>query len=492
MRPVHEHHLPMIVLITLILIAIGPARSVAQQAPELFQLTGSRPAGTMPLQAISAESVVVDLELMDALVPGMELALDVTPSDTFNGVVEWVEPGVNGTITVSGIIPGTVPGRIILVKEGDVVAGVIRIPSAERFFRVRHDRDGVHTLYEIDPAFFPPESPPAAACENDPSQEERAQEVSPPSSGGSPDDRDDRSCERPAPVWDIAVIYSSVARQAMGGNPAIEAECLLAVAVANQAYIDSAIDARMRLVARGEVAYNESGDFYDHLDWLKSNCGGIRDTYHADFVTMLVDDGQYCGLGQCYSGGSSSRAYTVCNWGCAAANYTLAHEVGHNMGCDHDSANAGGCGGPSWALGWRWNGNSGTQWRSVMAYSPGTRVGHFSDPNVSYDGQPTGVSIGSPDEADNAQRIRDVARTVEDYRLTRFDVWVDFAYGGSETGSFDHPYDTLAEGVSAVITGYSAPELPSVWLKAGSSDETITISQPVVLRACGGSVTIGQ
>ncbi|MBW7904525.1 MAG: S8 family serine peptidase [Phycisphaerae bacterium] len=63
--------------------------------------------------------------------------------------------------------------------------------------------------------------------------------------------------------------------------------------------------------------------------------------------------------------------------------------------------------------------------------------------------------------------------------------WVDFAHDGPENGSFQLPYDTLAEGLNAATRQL-------VTIKAGSTSATATISQPVTLRSFGGLVRIGQ
>jgi hypothetical protein len=484
-----SYRLQSVVVVASLLGWVAPALAEDAQVPQLIELTGVQPVDVVSSRAISAELVVVDLELLKYLVPGAELRMQLAPGLVSTGVVEWIERSPTGSLTLSGVLADSAFSRFIFVVEGDVAAGIIRIPARMQTYRLIYAAvDGMHVLCEMDVSAFPPEASPASPAAGDANGNKESQAVG----DDAPPDGGSRACEEPAPIWDIVIAYTGLARQAMGGNAAIEAECLLAVAAANQAYADSGIDGRMRLVARGEVAYDESGSFGDHLDWITNNGGGIRETYHADFVSMLIDDDQYCGQAWCWAGGSSAYAYSICYWDCAAAKLTLPHEVGHNMGCDHDAANAGGCGGPSWAVGWRWTGDSGTQWRSVMAYQPGDRVGHFSNPDVDFDGQPTGVAIGDPDEAYNAQRIRDVARTVEEFRLTRFDVWVDFAYGGSEEGSFSQPYDTVAEALAAVINGFNAPELPSVRIKTGSSPTPITINQAVTLRACGGPVTIGE
>ena len=64
--------------------------------------------------------------------------------------------------------------------------------------------------------------------------------------------------------------------------------------------------------------------------------------------------------------------------------------------------------------------------------------------------------------------------------------WVDFAYTGTQRGTFDAPYRTLAGGVTAAPTG------GRIMVKAGASSETLSVSKTVTLEAFGGTVTIGQ
>ncbi len=69
-------------------------------------------------------------------------------------------------------------------------------------------------------------------------------------------------------------------------------------------------------------------------------------------------------------------------------------------------------------------------------------------------------------------------------------VWVDFEnctpYWPWQSGAFSLPFCTLQAGVDA------APQGACLCLKAGSSDEAITIFKPLQLRAHGGSVLIGM
>jgi hypothetical protein len=128
-----------------------------------------------------------------------------------------------------------------------------------------------------------------------------------------------------------------------------------------------------------------------------------------------------------------------------------------------------------------------------MSY-PGIRRAHFSNPNVLYDGQPTGVPIGETGQAYNVQTINVLASWHEDYRVTRFDMWVDFTrfcYALPCEGTYAAPYSTLNDAVTAVPASANSSELPTVWIKSGASSATMTIDKAMTLRTCDGPATIG-
>jgi hypothetical protein len=65
-------------------------------------------------------------------------------------------------------------------------------------------------------------------------------------------------------------------------------------------------------------------------------------------------------------------------------------------------------------------------------------------------------------------------------------IHVDFAYTGWELGTAAQPFNTLAEGVAAVIPGRT------IILRAGSSNERLTVNKHCTLLGSGGIVTLGQ
>jgi len=294
------------------------------------------------------------------------------------------------------------------------------------------------------------------------------------------------------------IVYTNVARAAAGGTSAIQAECQLAIDRTNESYRNSLVNARMRLVSRYEITYDEVGVYNDHLDRLTgtNGMGGAapwttvrnnRDTNNADFCTVFVDDDDFCGQGWCTS--AANRGYTTVTWSCAAGRLSYPHEIGHNQGCDHDPDNAGTSCAYSYSFGHRFFGTNGVQYRTVMSYAPGARVPHFSNPSVTYQGTATGTAT-----RDNESTIENRKATCEAFETTRWDIWVDFGYGGIiEAGFFSFPYNSVNEGVTNIdnwVVG--ASEYPNLYIKQGSSAFTGTISKTMTIISCGGPVTLGN
>jgi len=66
-------------------------------------------------------------------------------------------------------------------------------------------------------------------------------------------------------------------------------------------------------------------------------------------------------------------------------------------------------------------------------------------------------------------------------------VWVDFTFGGPfYLGTYDLPYPSLSQGMSAV------PSNGDIFIKPGNTSERMTISKAMTLHAVGGSVTVGR
>ncbi|MDH4241198.1 MAG: zinc-dependent metalloprotease, partial [Phycisphaerae bacterium] len=431
--------------------AAGPGT----QPPQIFQPAPIPPEAASSLMKVApapwvvkSEPKLVNLNLLVTSQPGARLNLNLLSDASFLGVVERIERRAQERLSISGHLHETPDSSFFIVVNEDVAVGIIRTNLPNELYQIHYLGSGAHMVSRMDPRFYPPEEDECVPTDEikSPGEEET---VNVPVRYAEKSEDVSESCTQPETVFDVLMAYTNLARQAMGGTNAAIAQCQLAIDVANDAYDDSQVTARMRLVHTMEVDFNEPGDQCDWLDWLDSQPAvtAARNTYGADFVNMLTSTGSGCG--RCNA--NESRAYTVARWDRAVNTWTLAHETGHNIGCQHNREDAGCTGIYTYSYGWHFIGNSSTHWGTVMSYK-GTRISHFSHPGISFDGQPTGVPIGDPNEAHNAQTIINRSPTCEGFRLTRYDIWVEFSAGPGGNGTFSSPYNTLNNGVSEIIT----------------------------------------
>ena len=236
-------------------------------------------------------------------------------------------------------------------------------------------------------------------------------------------------------VIDVMILYTDGWAAAHPGSQA-QTRLQYLIDLANVSYSNSLIGTQLRLVHSAPVAYPDTGTLRDALYAIRDNVGVFanveadRTTYGADQVTLvrqLVDSG--CGLASMIDRYSPERAYAVIHddfktdgSGAVCSDFTYAHEVGHNLGCSHDRDNA------SWArfpYAYGYKAPSGA-FRTVMAYgtdcSPCPLVPHFSNPNVTYGGEATGVVQTSPESADNAATISFTRTEMARFRATVYGV----------------------------------------------------------------------
>lgn len=226
-----------------------------------------------------------------------------------------------------------------------------------------------------------------------------------------------------AATVDLMVVYTDNVKNANGGDAGARAAINAAVAASNDTFQRSNLPTRLRLVHSQSVNYQEGEPGAD-LRNLRNRGDGqmdevhqIRDEKGADLVALIADSakwGRTAGIGYIGNGNSASYGFSATGFRFTASGGTFAHEIGHNLGCQHDADNAG-TSGPAYAKGWRFTGDSGRQHRTTMAYAPGRRISHFSDPDINFDGKPTGVA----GQADNARRIAETDSGTANYRPTR-------------------------------------------------------------------------
>ncbi|ANM31680.1 hypothetical protein ABI59_22170 [Acidobacteria bacterium Mor1] len=236
------------------------------------------------------------------------------------------------------------------------------------------------------------------------------------------------TCSEDGSTIEVLIVYTDDAATANGGTAGIEALADAAVVAANDAYANSQITPRLRLVGvHRALGYQESNSAEVNLCRLETRFDGflddvppIRDALGADVVSLFVDD-LFLSDGKArFSiepgvGGPIAfpeRAFNVVEDGAAVNNLTFAHEVGHNQGSRHDWVAD-----PSAGVFEYSHGYTASTFRTIMSIQTSRpRVAHFSNPNVLFNGAPTGVTGPTNQPTDNARSINETAVLVSSFR----------------------------------------------------------------------------
>ncbi|MCW3160149.1 zinc-dependent metalloprotease [Chryseobacterium oryctis] len=250
----------------------------------------------------------------------------------------------------------------------------------------------------------------------------------------------------PASRIDVMVVYTSAARTAWGGVSQSNSSIATAITNFNTALTNSGVtNVTINLIYAGEISYTEPGNINTDLTRLRTNNDGymddvhtLRTTYGADLVALVTGTPtNTCGLGYLNTNAtnySAANGFCVGLYNCVVSNYSLAHELGHNMGLQHDwyvNTSALPC---SHHHGYtnRTAINSGTsstssqRWRTIMAYNDEcaatgfncTRINRWSNPNVNYNSEPTGIAIGNTNPSNEAYGFARFACVVSNFMPT--------------------------------------------------------------------------
>lgn len=297
-------------------------------------------------------------------------------------------------------------------------------------------------------------------------------------------------------VIDVMIVYTPAAEKWAlsedAGGVGIQNIINQSMTIAQESVDNSKIDLEFRLVHSAKVDYkeevkvtedgeeeNDSGVDLDRL--TDGDIPGVhewRDQFNADLVAMFTyveDTGGIAYLGS-GSEDDAAYAYSITRVQQAANTSTHAHEMGHNMGKNHTrnqkSSPAGDEGGIfEYSTGWRWIGNDGETYVSVMSYDEpadddengkdengdpiyAIQVRLFSNPDINFQGVPTGSYTGKYAPADNARSILEVMQRVSNYRVANQDD------GGNDDGPVDTSVKpenlTLQYGNDSVTLNWSA------------------------------------
>lgn len=257
---------------------------------------------------------------------------------------------------------------------------------------------------------------------------------------------------------DLFLYYTDGFAKRMGTSTALRIDNL--VAISNQAYVDSQVFVKLRLVGKKQVAYTDDNSNNTALSEMLSNKTPFttratdKSNSGADLM-MLLRPFKYpvqssCGVG--YIGGANNQPIKY------YANYALSvvsdgkdmngssyycqdlsfvHEIGHNMGSMHDRATVKSQGGGSGVFPYSF-GYNGTlsKFGTVMSYTQ-PRVGKFSNPNIKTcpNNEVCGViETDTTKSANNALSLNSVRFDVANFTATKIPLTTTTS-GTSTTGT---------------------------------------------------------
>ena len=358
--------------------------------------------------------VKLNQDVIPKAVPGMELLITLKQDKIVTIKLEKIKKRPNGTIWKFKVSPEFGTGRGLFFIKGNTISGTIFLNGHQYTINAI----GTGTTYKIQNSEgkkHPDQSKDYLIPSDVPENGPVISYAAPQGSGST--------------TIDVLVLYAHGMALKYSGD-ALDAYLNHFIELANQAYEDSGIDLTLNMVGKYEVNYPDDTSLDTALHALKNASGvfanvpNLRNQLGADLVTLIRTFNhhydQYCGLAYLLqslaSYNSEHTAFSVIQTGTASdgyycSDYTLAHELGHNMGCEHNKADAQGNGIYTYSYGYKVPG----VFKTIMSYGNEDEIGYFSNPNLSYDGYVIGVA----NQADNARTIRQTKDFVASYRISK-------------------------------------------------------------------------
>ncbi len=335
---------------------------------------------------------------------------------------------------------------------------------------------------------------------------------------------------------DVAVFYTPAARAEAGGDAQIHAEIDLMVAEANQAYADSGVHVRIALVARAETPYTEVRGELDYNRLRKPSDGfmdevhEVRDRVGADLIHLVPRVISHYGL--C---GRAALPGIVGLTGLGCGGRAFVHEIGHNLGLNHDryvTCNDIGCRDWPYRYGYGYvnqrafvsGAPTEAAWLTIMAYhnqcaDAGVRCHEplrFASPRQTWRGDPLGVAgdhvtpeVDGPADAVRVLNfMRHAAASYRDRVVGSPPVAVGalpdrslhvsggpvvVAVGGAFRDPDGHPltYSAISSPPGIVATRVAGPQVTLIPVAAGRADVTVTAADFTGSASQRFAVTVG-
>ena len=299
-----------------LLVPVTPADTARAAAPQNFAGAPRQRLVALDRRALegaaASPSGQAGRKLRIGLFPGVSATFDLgEPSPAYGG----------GSVRTGSAI-GRDGEATLVLGRGGALTGQVTLDG--RSYRISPRGGRLHEISEIGrlPPFGPSRISPAAA--QAPAAPRRDAEAAPGQS-------------EPTALF----VYTERARNS---DKDILSKINLAVSLTNQAYENSGVRMRLRLAGAMLLKdFEERDRSYDRiLDDLTdgkamADVRKRRDELGADFVVLIREGGEYCGLAWYNAPPTDAAryAYSEVTRGCIEGD-VVAHEIGHNMGLSHD------------------------------------------------------------------------------------------------------------------------------------------------------------
>ena len=417
----------------------------AQQSPSLFTIVSE-------IEAEWAGKVQSDLEFVQIEFSDQKISriqnrqaeefLITSPGGIEYSVsIKRVIDFGDGNWSVSGHLNDNWKNSFTLSFSGDKALSSINVVTDHNFYQLRYDEIlESHIMVKIDP-----HETDVISCGVDHDQ------VLDHSHRDVDQTREKQASPQPEQdshtTIDVMIVYTPAARNwaNQSGRGGIDNVINEAMNMAQLSTDASLINLEFRLVHRALVEYNESGDSGTDLRRLTASSSfnpfgseyagylnevhDLRNEYGADLVAMFTLADDVGGLAWLLrdAQGWPEIGFSITRVQQAARSPTHAHEMGHNMGNAHSrnqEQNAAGADGGlfEYSTGWRLTTGDGSRFATVMTYPEGDNgLLIFSNPDVNFNGVPTGSYTGEFAPADNARSMREIKQVIANYRESSFE-----------------------------------------------------------------------
>ncbi|XP_059085752.1 peptidyl-Asp metalloendopeptidase-like isoform X2 [Tigriopus californicus] len=220
------------------------------------------------------------------------------------------------------------------------------------------------------------------------------------------------------------------------------------ISQANACFRDSQTQIRLQLLCTQQLDNITENRDQEHILTQFLNIKGSRANLRgtADFAHLLVNETTPDQCGKAYIG-NPQVPFGLSKRDCAIASYTFSHEIGHNLGCQHDRAYVPEAYYHEYEFGYL---IPGTGHRTIMAYWSSdyqSKVNLYSNPDVRFQNVPVGNT-----QNNCARKIRENAQI--------------FASIGSDTDSCGSATATIPSTTETVLSTCST--LVQRFMPAGS------------------------